>query len=80
MAEMLSDLALVLPLSTAQILQRVAGVNLRELYETHQERIREVKAKRAAAEEASRKAQEETAKLLDAESRQTKPRRKKGES
>lgn len=73
MARKLSDLALVLPLSTAQILQRVAGANLDELYETHEKRIAEVKAKRRAAAEAERQAKEESARLLSEEG---KPRRK----
>lgn len=73
MAEKLSDLTLVLPLSTAQILQRVAGANLNELHETHAARIEQVKAKRRAAEEAERQAKEESVKLL---SEEPKPRRK----
>lgn len=74
MAAMLSDLILVLPLSTAQLLQRVALANLTELHETHKAQIEKVKAARAAAEEAQRRAIEEAAQV---ESRITqKPTRK----
>ena len=65
MAALVSDLLLVLPLSTAQIMQRVGGANLKELHETHLPKIRTVKAAREAAEEAQKKAQAEAAAQLD---------------
>ncbi|AWM40346.1 hypothetical protein GobsT_11760 [Gemmata obscuriglobus] len=49
MAQQLAELTLVLPLSTAQLLQRVAGANLAELHETHREQIRKVQAAEEAA-------------------------------
>jgi hypothetical protein len=78
MAAMVSDLLLVLPLTTAQIVQRVCGNNLRELHETYKKQIDSVKAAERAAEEAKRKAQEEAAILEQREP--SRPRRKKEES
>ncbi len=81
MAEMVSDLLLVLPLSTAQIMQRVALTDLKELHETHKPRVEKVKAARRAAETVMMKAREE-AELMDRQAvpKPSTPRKPRGES
>lgn len=78
MAAQISDLLLVLDLSTAQIVQRVAGANLTLLYETHKARIERIKAAQRALEETQQK--EMAAAAEDDQSRPAKGRKPKAES
>ena len=74
MAQQLADLTLVLPLTTAQLLQRVAGANLSELHETHAKQIQAVKEANAAAEAARQRAMQEAAELEQKRARGKRPR------
>lgn len=79
MDQMVADLRLVLPLSTAQIMQRVGYANLKELHETYKKQIDAVKESDRIAEESRRKAQEEAAAMLN-EQKSEKSRKPKGGS
>jgi len=56
MKAMIDELLEVLPMSTAQLMQQIAGADLREFHDRHMPQIKKVKAARAAADEVVRKA------------------------
>jgi hypothetical protein len=73
MARMLSDLVLVLPKTTAQIIQQAAGVEIEELHRKYAPQIANVRAAQKAADEALQNARAEAEKM---DKQETNPRRR----
>lgn len=76
MHELIEDLRLVLPLSTAQILQRVGLTDLKELHDKYCKQIADVKKADRDREEVARKAREEAEKLEGANPPKPAPRKR----
>lgn len=74
-ADMLSDLSLVYPQSTAQILDPLIRAEVEELHEKYLPKIEEAKAAKAIAEEKLQKIREEAQRIANDEKGPKKPKR-----
>lgn len=75
LAEMLSDLSLVHPKSTAQILDPLIRAEVEELHKKHLPKIEEAKATRAAAEEQMLRIRQDAERLANEPEQKPKPKR-----